>query len=77
MIERDDAWFVRLQEGVKADLDADRHKTAARIGRARQWLARVGRGLALIAHAVMGAARAVGAYRGTGTRRKARAAARP
>jgi hypothetical protein len=55
MIDRDDAWFVRLQEGVKPDLDANRRRTAAAMAaRLRQLLDRLVHGIGQVAHAIMG-----------------------
>lgn len=54
MIDRDDAWFVRLQEGVKTDLDANRRTTAALFVRLRSWLGELIRGLGMVTHAIMG-----------------------
>jgi hypothetical protein len=53
MIDRDDAWFVRLQEGVKVDLHANRRQTAAVAARLRHWLGRLVGGIALVTRTIM------------------------
>jgi hypothetical protein len=54
MIDRDDAWFVRLQEDVRTDLDANRRQTAAVVAGVRHWLGRLVHGIGMVAHAIMG-----------------------
>jgi hypothetical protein len=54
MIERDDAWFLRLQEGVIADLDPNGRETSALFARLWKSLGAFVRGLTLVSHTIMG-----------------------